>query len=321
MSSQVSNHHSPNSALQLPSHCQNCDMPLHGRFCAHCGQDAGTPIRSFRQLLSEFLGEFGNWDGRVWATLLPLMTQPGQLTRAYANGRRVAFVPPVRLYLFISIVAFLIFSMASQSLNFVEVSEATAAERQALLRAQAQIDKTPGAEHVNLNAPMVWDLPFVSDEVNAQLSLKTQRMADNPRQTTNLLLSKAPQMLLLLLPFFALWFWLIYLRQRRFYLEHLILVLHIHAFILLSFLSILALTTLRDSLVAVTWMAWYRDWLVWLEVLLWVWIPLYIWRAMRNYYQQSRVKTAIKYFLSTQIYLVMLSLGLFLTLMISIWQS
>lgn len=49
-------------------------------------------------------------DGRVWLTLKTLITKPGGLTQAFSQGRRVTYTPPLRLYLVISILFFIIFS-------------------------------------------------------------------------------------------------------------------------------------------------------------------------------------------------------------------
>ena len=42
----------------------------------------------------------------VLRTLWPLFTKPGYLTLEYLAGRRVRYVTPMRLYLFLSIIAF-----------------------------------------------------------------------------------------------------------------------------------------------------------------------------------------------------------------------
>ena len=56
--------------------CANCNTPLQGGFCHVCGQENTNPIRNMLSLIHEFFGEMGNWDGRFWRTIWPLLTKP-----------------------------------------------------------------------------------------------------------------------------------------------------------------------------------------------------------------------------------------------------
>ncbi|MFB0979497.1 MAG: DUF3667 domain-containing protein [Alteromonadaceae bacterium] len=53
------------------------------------------------------LDDIFSFDSRATRTIFPLVTRPGFLTNQYIAGKRVHFVPPLRLYLFISIVFFI----------------------------------------------------------------------------------------------------------------------------------------------------------------------------------------------------------------------
>ena len=90
--------------------CDNCYTLLQGDFCHQCGQEKKSYIRNVSGVVTEFFGEFSNWDTRVWRTLVPLWFRPGFLSRRYVDGHRVPYVPPLRLYLFTSIITFLIFA-------------------------------------------------------------------------------------------------------------------------------------------------------------------------------------------------------------------
>ena len=68
-----------------------------------------TPFATCSVLIHEFFGEMGNWDGRFWRTIWPLLTKPAFLSLEYVRGKRVPYVPPLRMYLFISIFAFIVF--------------------------------------------------------------------------------------------------------------------------------------------------------------------------------------------------------------------
>ncbi|MFU8764318.1 MAG: DUF3667 domain-containing protein [Haliea sp.] len=86
------------------SQCQNCQARLVGPYCHHCGQPAKPAVRFFGTLVVEFLQETISLDSRAMRTLLTLLACPGFLTTAYLSGRRKRFVPPLRLFLFTSLV-------------------------------------------------------------------------------------------------------------------------------------------------------------------------------------------------------------------------
>ena len=87
--------------------CTNCYQPLTGPFCSACGQDSETTLKYFWSVVLHLLDDIFSFDSRVIRTLVPLLVKPAYITKEYFAGRRVRYVPPLRLYLFISIVFFL----------------------------------------------------------------------------------------------------------------------------------------------------------------------------------------------------------------------
>ena len=91
--------------------CLNCGAPLHGPFCASCGQRSVPPNPTVRELAGDTWQELSGYDGRIMATLRGLL-RPGFLTREYLAGRRAHYLPPMRLYLIVSVVYFVIAASA-----------------------------------------------------------------------------------------------------------------------------------------------------------------------------------------------------------------
>lgn len=87
--------------------CENCHQPLNGPFCANCGQSTDSTLKYFWVVILHLLDDIFSFDSRALRTVWPLITRPAFLTNEYFAGRRVHYVPPLRLYLFISIVFFL----------------------------------------------------------------------------------------------------------------------------------------------------------------------------------------------------------------------
>jgi hypothetical protein len=87
--------------------CENCGTPLLGEHCYACGQPTRGLIRQFSTILGDFFDTVFNIDSRVFRTLGPLLVRPGRLSLEYFHGHRVRYVSPVRLFVFLSILAFL----------------------------------------------------------------------------------------------------------------------------------------------------------------------------------------------------------------------
>ncbi|WP_273049683.1 DUF3667 domain-containing protein [Pseudoalteromonas sp.] len=88
-------------------HCDNCHQSVEGVFCSNCGQSLDSTLKYFWVVILHLLDDIFSFDSRASRTLWPLIFRPGFLTNEYFAGRRVHYVPPLRLYLFISIVFFL----------------------------------------------------------------------------------------------------------------------------------------------------------------------------------------------------------------------
>ena len=94
--------------------CQNCRSPLLGDFCYECGQPKKGWIRHINGIIGDFLDSVFNFDSRTLRTIGPLFFRPGFLSTEYFDGRRVRYVTPLRLYFFLSVIAFLLVGWNTQ---------------------------------------------------------------------------------------------------------------------------------------------------------------------------------------------------------------
>jgi len=90
------------------SECLNCGTELLGPFCYYCGQPDKNLMRFFPALVRDVLEDVVDFDSRLMRTLKPLLLHPGRLTRDYLMGRRFRYVPPMRLYIFSSMIFFIL---------------------------------------------------------------------------------------------------------------------------------------------------------------------------------------------------------------------
>jgi len=113
------------------------------------------------------------------------------------------------------------------------------------------------------------------------------------------LISLLFQAMFVLVPFFAMVLKLFYLRSGRFYTEHLIFSIHNHTFIYLIFI----LGSFFDLLELVPYMSYVAGILTAITV---IWIPVYLFLALKRFYQQGTLITIVKYVLLIIIYNILL---------------
>src|SRR5690349_19840690 len=111
----------PPAAAAAGARCDNCGASVPGRYCGNCGQRLEPPVHSLWHFLTVAMEDVTHADSRLWRTLWALLFKPGFLTRQFLDGRRASYLPPVRLYLVLSVVFFLWFSATHQKLQVVEL--------------------------------------------------------------------------------------------------------------------------------------------------------------------------------------------------------
>lgn len=99
-------------AVTAQAQCANCGVPLLGPHCYACGQPVKGMVRHLSSILADAADTILNIDSRIFRTLWPLFARPGFLSTEYFAGRRVRYVTPFRLYVFLSIAAFFLLQFA-----------------------------------------------------------------------------------------------------------------------------------------------------------------------------------------------------------------
>lgn len=97
--------------LRHEKNCLNCGHTVDEQFCPNCGQENTENRKPFHYLFTHFVEDFTHYDGQFWGTIKNLLFKPGKLTETYIEGKRQRFVPPVKLYIFISFITFFLFAM------------------------------------------------------------------------------------------------------------------------------------------------------------------------------------------------------------------
>ena len=92
--------------------CLNCGTAMADyNYCPECGQINTTKQVPLKLFFHDILGDYFTFDSRFFRSFIPLLRQPGHLTNEYNSGRRVSYILPLRLYLFVTILFFFIISL------------------------------------------------------------------------------------------------------------------------------------------------------------------------------------------------------------------
>lgn len=100
-----------------PIHCQNCDSVLEEKFefCPHCGQKTNDEL-TIGVLFYNTISNYFSFDARFLKSFVPLMFKPGYLAEKFLQGKRLLYLHPAQMYLFISVLFFFIMSFSTREL-------------------------------------------------------------------------------------------------------------------------------------------------------------------------------------------------------------
>jgi hypothetical protein len=100
-----------------PLRCQNCNSVLEEgfEFCPHCGQKTNDEL-TIGVLFYNTISNYFSFDARFFKSFVPLMFKPGYLAEKFLQGKRLLYLHPAQMYLFISVVFFFIISYSTREL-------------------------------------------------------------------------------------------------------------------------------------------------------------------------------------------------------------
>jgi len=289
--------------------CANCGAPVTSRYCSECGQRVEHAIHSVRHFILEVAEDLTHADSRLWRTMAALLFKPGFLTAEFLAGRRVRYLPPLRLYLVLSVLFFLISGLLHEHPSaWVFTMRDDGLKIEPAPRAVAR----PGESREHLAkrvcADVDYDGPWSAYVAPALRASCEKSVVDGGRGLAEAFTHNLPKAIFLAAPLLALVMRPLYRRPRRFYVEHVLFLLHDHAFLYLLFaLNALAAAVLQIHLLVVT--------LGWGVAL---YIPYYYFVAMRRVYGQSRVRTLGKLAVLSLAYLVTAFAALVVTSLYSV---
>ena len=109
-----------------------------------------------------------------------------------------------------------------------------------------------------------------------------ERIQENPSAFVYYLIEKTPFFVFFFTPVYALFFWLIYSKKKYTYMEHMIFIFHIFSFVFLASMICLIPDTILDMN-------------LFSGIVFSIIGPFYFYKALRNFYQQNRIITILKF--------------------------
>lgn len=303
--------------------CENCHYPREGSYCPQCGQNNRNYQRSIVPMLGDLIRETFDVDARVFKTLKLLLFVPGELAAEFSRNRRARYVNPLRLYLFISVIFFLLLSWLTEPqfpfANAVDPesfeeniedpidNEDILALRQVLSaerfeRAAELIEKPDGPLQKQILLKIDELLDNNDEPLSAAERFGIGQLIDaiaDPRMMMNNFLDNLPFAMFFLLPMFALILQLIYFRCHKYYVEHLVFATHLHSFTFLIY-TVLLLTPAEVN------RPWLQSIIDLSGSILLTCLAIYHIIALKRYYAQSWLNSCLKFTAQMMIY------GLFL---------
>jgi Protein of unknown function (DUF3667) len=279
----------------MSGYCANCQQRLHGAYCSNCGQHAHDSARTVGAVLHDGWHSFTHLDHRIWKTLRTLLTRPGALTQEFFANRRAQYLPPLRLYLIMSLLYFALVAVLAPS-------DAPAGDL-------VKFDTSDNGKTEDCRT-----IPDITGfgALDARLRIACEKIVSSGGAAIGkAFLAYLPKGLFAFLPLMAAALLLFYWRPRRLYVEHLVFLLHNHAatfLVLIALWVVHALERLWPQLETASNV---------LDVVAFIALAIYFYRAMRRVYGQGAWLTRAKYLAIFAVYVFAFSVLMLFTLAFS----
>jgi hypothetical protein len=248
-----------------------------GDYCSQCGQKLRIHVDpTFHDLVHDTIHEFLHLDGKIFSTIKMLFINPGHLTKEFLSGRRVAYINPIRLYLTMSILYFVVSSLSfsESSDKVIKDLESDADVEKEFIKATKKEEKKDAKGHLGLSKLEPLKMPGSDPESELVLDIKTGTFLDpkieqwkphffkgikkinkDSTEFKKIYSASLAKSLFLLMPLFALILSVLYIRHKRRYPQYLYFSLHYHAALFAGLIITIPLSYISDASV-LWWMLW-----------------------------------------------------------------
>jgi Protein of unknown function (DUF3667) len=309
------------STLRKDKTCLNCRHVVENKFCPNCGQKNEDTRKTFHHLFIHFFEDLTHYENAFWRTIKNLLFKPAALTKEYLSGKRLSYLAPVRLYIFISFVTFLTISLFSTNINLEKEINKTKNDKEFVKGIEIGLENNKNKDsikdviqNIDLNKEKIEingiktvkeldsiqkygtkDQKFGS--IGYWLTKKSLKVKEN--NTVSEVLNKFlesfrqnfPKVLFIYMPIFAIFLWLFHDKKKYFYFDHGIFTLHYFSFLLLIFLVVFLFSRLFDCFVENPITGFLTKVVNLVSI---IWAFYYFFPAHHRFYGESRRKSFVK---------------------------
>lgn len=99
------------SKIRNDKTCLNCRYVVENKFCSNCRQENSDTRKTYHHLFIHFFEDLTHYENAFWKTIRNLLFKPATLTKEYLSGKRLSYLAPIRLYIFISFITFFLITI------------------------------------------------------------------------------------------------------------------------------------------------------------------------------------------------------------------
>jgi hypothetical protein len=267
--------------------CLNCGGVVEIKFCSNCGQENLQIKENFGHVMNHVISDYFHFDHQLLYTLKPLFFRPGKLTKEYLAGHRMQFLHPVKMYIFISFFYFLLlFQTIALPKSAPVERKGNNTETNRILPPTTNDTTYRQYLFTQQKLPIGMRNGFILNQYNkSALSYKEKYGSRADDVFIEQFKHNVPKIMFFMLPLFALILWVMFWKNRKYYVEHLIHSIHLHCFI---FLLIAVLILVKMALPASGGLNRILD----LTAI--IYITWYIFKSLKLVYQRSTLVTLFK---------------------------
>lgn len=315
--------------LRSETDCLNCGAEIKGHYCSECGQANYEPKESFRHILTHFITDYLHLDEKFFSSLKYLLFNPGLLTTEYNAGKRVKYVHPFRLYIFITIVFFIVqsidYNKGTKKLKdniSIDSTINTATENSAnndtiAINKNGEVEIQQGFEAVSDTSVEQYlarqdSLPkdlqdgIIKRYFNKKTLIAEKNDFNFSDKINETFKKNIPKMMFLILPIFALILSLFFRKKQLFYVEHFYHSVYLHSFFYLYMLIFALIAFIIPE-----------TWNVYLTIISLTGLLVYFYKSLMNVYEENAVFTMLKTLVVLVLYFIALMILVLLNALFS----
>ncbi|HEX8270473.1 MAG TPA: DUF3667 domain-containing protein, partial [Flavobacterium sp.] len=301
-----------NHSIRTDKTCLNCYYVVENRFCPNCGQENIETRKTFHHLFFHFIEDLTHYENSFWKTIRNLLFKPASLTKEYLSGKRMSYLAPVRLYIFISFITFLFIAIGpDSSKDTININDGTKGGANFQFNSPATLDTVTGkSENILKSGRFGYASVAEFDSIQKYgsdqdklppyllwVARKAIVVAEKNTGTeiadkfTTSFTSNLPKVLFIYMPIFALVLWLFQSKKKWYYFDHGIFTLHYFSFLLLVYFVLSIMETILRMISDHYTIEIILGFIHFIGV---AWMFYYFFPAHHRFYGETRIMSVIK---------------------------